>query len=252
LVIDNVTGIGRYYESLIRQILPFNLRGCIWYQGESNIMAPTGAARYEQKMEVLINGWRDAFNEPDMPFYFVQIAPHHYSKRTDADLHPPDAYGELREQQVLAMQIPHTGMIVTTDLVSNPETIHPGDKVDVGERLARWALAKDYGHPDIVVSGPQYESMNITDGKIILTFTHTDGGLISKDGKPLTCFTIAATDKKFFPADAEISGDTVIVSNPQITAPVAVRFGWNEVDRPNLFNGAGLPTIPSRTDPPTP
>ena len=121
--------------------------------------------------------------------------------------------------------------------------------VDVGERLARWALAKDYGRKDVAYSGPVYRGMTVSDGAVVLSFDHAEG-LTTKDGAALTCFTIAGSDRKFVPAKAEIRGQTVVVSSPEVANPTMVRFGWGEFDQPNLVNGAGLPAGPFRTDGP--
>jgi sialate O-acetylesterase len=240
---------GNYYDSMVKPLVPYTIKGFLWYQGESNVMVPSGAQRYEQKMQALIDNWRSAWGNDRLPFYYVQIAPLYYSRRPEAPNHPADAFSELREQQTLAMQIPRTGMVVVSDLIANVNDIHPQNKVDVGDRLARWALAKDYGRKDVVYAGPIYRSMTVLDGKIVLSFDHAEG-LKSKDGAPLTGFTIAGSDGRFVAADAEIIGQTVTVSNPDITAPTAVRFSWGEFDQPNLVNGAGLPATLFRTDGP--
>ena len=142
---------------------------------------------------------------------------------------------------------PNTGMAVTTD-IGNVKDIHPKNKQEVGRRLALWALAKTYGKSDLVYSGPLYDSMTVEGNKIRLKFKHTGGGLVAEGGKPLSHFTIAGEDQKFVPATAEIDGDTVVVSSPDVAKPVAVRFGWDQNAEPNLFNKAGLPASPFRTD----
>lgn len=244
--------VGNYWKSMVMLIVPFTAKGFLWYQGESNVMVPSGATRYEKKMQALIDGWRAAWGDDRLPFYYVQIAPLYYSKRSEYAQHPPDAFSELREQQTLAMTIPHTGMVVVADLIDNVNDMHPKDKVNVGDRLARWALAKDYGRKDVAFAGPIYREMQVRDGAAVLSFDHAEG-LKSKDGAALTCFTIAGSDGKFIPATATISGTTVVVSSPDVPQPATVRFGWGEFDQPNLVNGAGLPAGPFRTDgPPLP
>ena len=138
-------------------------------------------------------------------------------------------------------------MAVITDTVADVNDIHPTNKEDVGKRLALWALAKDYGH-DIVYSGPLYKSMGVEGGKIRIRFYHVGGGLVSSDGKALTWFEIAGANKKFVEADAKIDGDMVVVSSDSVDSPVAVRFGWDQLAQPNLFNKEGLPASPFITE----
>jgi sialate O-acetylesterase len=126
---------------------------------------------------------------------------------------------------------------------------HPRDKRSVGERLAAWALAKDYGRPNVVFSGPKFKSMEVKGNAAIISFDYADGGLVSRDGKPLTWFTIAGADGKFVPATAAIDGDTVVVTSPDVSVPTTVRFAWDELAMPNLSNKAGLPALPFRSDP---
>ncbi len=224
------------YHGMITPILPFSIRGVIWYQGESNVAR---AARYADLFPAMIRDWRKAFQSGPISFYFVQIAPFQYRNDTGQA-------ARLRDSQRTTLALENTGMAVTMD-IGNPTDIHPRNKRDVGDRLARWALAKDYGQTDITYSGPLYKSAQISDGSITIHFDHTDGGLIARDG-PLTHFTIAGKDRKFFPAKARIVGDTIVVSSPEVAEPVAVRFGWGAADEPNLFNSAGLPASSFRTD----
>ena len=139
-------------------------------------------------------------------------------------------------------------MAVTTDLVDNITDIHPKNKLDVGNRLALWALAKDYGKKDLVYSGPLYKAMKVEGNKIRLTFAHTGGGLKSRDGKPLGEFEIAGADGKFVPAEAAIDGETVVVEAKAVAAPTQARFGWRNVANPNLVNKEGLPASPFQTN----
>jgi sialate O-acetylesterase len=153
----------------------------------------------------------------------------------------------LWEGQTASLKIPHTGMAVTTDLVDNLRDIHPQNKLDVGNRLALWALAKDYGKKDLVYSGPLYKSMKVEDNKVRLSFAHIGGGLKSRDGKALTEFEIAGKDGKFVPAEATIEKDTVVVQAKDVTNPTQVRFGWRNIANPNLMNAKGLPAGPFQT-----
>ena len=239
------------YNAMIAPLVHFAMRGVLWYQGESNCMGqqPDGAI-YTDKMEALIGGWRQLWGEGDFPFYYVQIAPFKYFSGNKQYASSPEALPELWEAQTRALRIKNTGMIVTTDLVDDLKDIHPRDKQDVGKRLARVALNQTYGRKDVVCTGPRFKKMKVKGSQAILSFDDTDGGLVSKDGQPLTWFTLAGADGKFVPAEAVITNGMVVVSSPVVSRPVAVRFAWNEIAQPNLFNGAGLPAVPFRTDGP--
>jgi sialate O-acetylesterase len=190
-------------------------------------------------MKALIAGWRQAWGQ-EFPFYFVQIAP--YSGYAEGEL------PALWEAQAASLKIPGTGMAVTTDLVANIDDIHPRKKVEVGNRLALWALAKTYGAKNLVYSGPLYKSLKVEGGKIRLSFAHAGGGLKSRDGQPLTEFQVAAADGKFVPARAAIDGETVVVEAKEVPAPTQVRFGWHHKTNPNLVNKEGLPASPFQTN----
>lgn len=227
---------GGMHNAMIAPLQPFAIRGILWYQGESNV--GNGVA-YKDKKKALIEGWRKAWGQ-EVPFYFVQIAPFAGYR--------PGALPPLWEGQVASLKIPRTGMAVTTDLVDNLKDIHPKNKLDVGNRLALWALAKDYGKKDLVYSGPLYKGLKIEGIKIRLQFAHLGGGLESRDGKPLTDFEIAGADGKFVPAEAAIDGNEVVVSSKDVSSPTQVRFGWTNVSNPNLRNKAGLPASPFQTE----
>jgi sialate O-acetylesterase len=225
------------YNGMIAPLVPYAIRGAIWYQGESN--NGEGMLYYE-KMKALIHGWRTLWSDPEMPFYFVQLAPFRYGG--DGTRLPG-----IWEAQQATLSVPHTGMAVTVD-ISDVADIHPRNKQDVGARLALWALAKTYGVDDLVYSGPLYKSMRVDGDAIRVAFEHIDGGLVSRNGQPLTHFTIAGADGKFVPAHAEIRGDEVVVHADAVQEPTAVRFAWHEEAEPNLSNRAGLPAGPFRTD----
>jgi sialate O-acetylesterase len=224
------------YNGMVHALVPFGIRGAIWYQGESNL--PEGMMYYE-KMKALITGWRTVWNEGDFPFYYVQLAPFHYGAK-------PTLLPLMWEAQTAALSIPDTGMAVIND-IGNLKDIHPKDKQDVGKRLALWALAKNYGK-QIVYSGPLYKEMGVEGASIRVKFNHAGGGLAARDGKPLNWFTIAGEDKKFVDAEAKIDGDSIIVSSKDVTKPVAVRFAWSQDAEPNLANAEGLPASSFRTD----
>jgi sialate O-acetylesterase len=237
------------YNAMIAPLAHFAMRGALWYQGESNCMGkqPDGPI-YTDKMEELVGGWRKVWNEGDFPFYYVQIAPFKYFTGNTRRVPYADALPEIWEAQARALRIPNTGMIVTTDLVDDLKDIHPRNKLDVGKRLALVALNKTYGRKNIVCSGPMYKKTKIQGNKAVLSFDDVDGGLVSRDGQPLTWFTIAGADGKFVAAEAVITNGSVVVSSPDVAKPAAVRFAWSEIAQPNLFNGAGLPAVPFRTD----
>jgi sialate O-acetylesterase len=223
------------YNGMVAGIVPFSIKGAIWYQGEAN----RGMNDYFYYMKALINGWRQVFRSGEFPFYYVQIAPwQHY---------PGESLPRLWEQQTKALTIKNTGMVVTTDLVDDISDIHPRNKRDVGQRLALWALAKDYGVEGVVYSGPLYKSFSVEGAKIRVSFDHA-GGLKSRDGKELNWFEIAGEDKKFVKATAIVDGGTVVVSSDAVAKPVAVRFAFDKLAMPNFVNSAGLPAGPFRTD----
>jgi len=226
---------GQMYNGMIGPLLPLSIKGVIWYQGESNMAE---GMKYRDRMEALIKGWRKVFDHEDMPFHFVQIAPFTYGN---------PKLPELWEAQVASLKIPNTGMAVTTDLVDNVKDIHPKNKFDVGNRLALWALAKNYGKKDLVYSGPLYRSMKVDGGKVRLSFAHVGGGLKSRDGKELSEFEIAGDDDNFVAAKATIEGNEVVVESKDVSKPTQVRFGWKNTANPNLSNKEGLPASPFRT-----
>ena len=229
-------GSGGMHNAMIAPLQPVALRGILWYQGESNMSEGMG---YHDRTEKLVKGWRKTFDQEKLPFYFVQIAPYSgYGK---------NSLPSLWEAQTASLKIPATGMVVITDLVDNVGDIHPVNKIDVGNRLALWALAKTYGKKDVVYSGPLYKSMKAEDGKVRVSFAHTGDGLKSRDGKDLSSFEIAGDDGKFVPAQAVIDGKEVVVSSPDVATPTQVRFGWTNTTNPNLSNKEGLPAGPFRS-----
>ncbi|MFH1730660.1 MAG: sialate O-acetylesterase [Planctomycetota bacterium] len=234
---------GPMYNGMVAPLVSFPIRGATWYQGENNVFNGDSFA-YFGKQKALIEGWRKAWGT-DFPFYLVQLAP--CTGQYGAG-YGPGQLPALWEAQVAALTIPKTGMAVTTDLVHNLGDIHPRNKKDVGERLALWALAKDYGKKDLVCSGPLYKSMKVEGNKIRISFAHTGSGLKSRDGRPLNEFQIGGADGRFVPAKATIDGATVIVEAGGIPAPTQVRFGWHKVAVPNLVNKEGLPASPFRTN----
>ncbi len=231
---------GGMYNGMIAPLQPFGVRGAIWYQGETNVIGKNGLA-YFDKTKDLIEGWRKTWSS-ELPFYFVQIAP------WSGERYEPGQLPALWEAQTASLKIPRTGMAVTTDLVDNIGDIHPRNKLDVGNRLARWALAKTYGKKGVVYSGPLFKSMKVDGNSIRVEFAHVAAGLKSRDDAALSEFQIAGADGNFVNAEAKIDGDTVVVSSSKVAEPRNVRFGWHKLANPNLMNSEGLPASPFQTD----
>lgn len=234
------------YNAMVAPLIPFSIRGAIWYQGESN---KGDRLDYANKMKALIKGWRTEWNQGDFPFYFVQLAPFDYEKTDEVGYGYPEAYflPEIWVAQLKTLEVPNTGMAVTTDITELYD-IHPTNKQAVGKRLALWALAKDYGRGDLVFSGPLFKGIKVEGAGIRVSFDHTGSGLASIDGEPLNWFEIAGSDGMFRKAEAVIEGDKVVVSCPEVKNPSAVRFGWHELAVPNLMNKEGLPASPFNSE----
>src|SRR5205807_1044341 len=220
-------------------LIPYGIRGAIWYQGESNA---GHAYEYRTLLPAMIKNWRADWKQGDFPFLIVQLAP--FMK---IETEPKESqWAELREAQLLtSLNVPKTAVAVITD-VGDEKDIHPRKKEPVGARLALAARALANGE-DIEYSGPVYSDMKAEGSKISLRFTHQGGGLVAKDGA-LTGFTIAGSDRKFVNAEAEIQDDKLVVWSNHVAQPVAVRYGWANYPTGNLWNKAGLPASPFRTD----
>jgi sialate O-acetylesterase len=253
------------YNGMIQPILNYRIQGAIWYQGESNAGK---AYAYRTLFPMMIDDWRRLWKQPDFPFYFVQLAPFTSIRKEPG----PSSWAELREAQLMTLKLRNTGMAVITDLGSEYD-IHPTPKRPVGERLAVVARAQTYGEK-VEYSGPQFRTMKIEGNKAALTFDHAEGGLVAyelvptaerkdpksgdvraewrvknaSEGAPLVGFTLAGKDQVFHPAKAEISGNNVIVTSGAVSDPIAVRYGWADHPVCNLFNRAGLPASPFRSD----
>jgi sialate O-acetylesterase len=223
---------------MIAPILDYTIRGAIWYQGESNASQPD---LYKKLFPTMIKTWRLAWKNEEFPFLYVQLA--NYMQRHEQ---PTDTnWARLREAQLETLELPHTGMAVIID-VGEEKDIHPKNKQDVGLRLALWAEATVY-YRDQEYSGPLPGGFQIEEGKARLTFRNGQG-MKASDGGKLKGFAIAGEDKKFVWADAEIQGDHIVISSPQVATPVAVRYGWDDNPECNLINSTGLPASPFRTD----
>ncbi|MDO8302392.1 MAG: sialate O-acetylesterase, partial [Sedimentisphaerales bacterium] len=237
---QNPNGASLLYNGMIVPLVPYAIKGVLWYQGEGN---SDRSKQYQTLFPALIADWRDLWHEGNFPFLYVQLA----------NFKMPSIWGtsigwvELREAQLKTLSVPNTGMAVTTD-IGDVNNIHPANKQEVGRRLALWALAKTYGYKRLQYSGPIYKSMKVEDDKVYLTFTHADDGLVAKGGE-LKGFTIAGADQKFVSARGAVKKGMVIVESPDMKKPVAVRYGWSDVTTEcNLYNDAGLPASPFRTD----
>ena len=222
------------YNAMINPLVPFAFRGALWYQGESN---RGEGMLYFNKMQALINGWRTVFNNNDLAFYFVQLAPYNYGNN-------PQALAEICEAQVAALSIPNTGMAVTMD-IGNIKDIHPKNKQEVGRRLALQALNKTYGQKEVVCDSPLFDNLKLEDGKAVITFKNAVE-LKTRDGKTPDWFEVAGEDGVFKKADAVIAKNIVTLSVAGLEKPLAVRFAWNHIAEPNLVNEAGLPAAAFR------
>jgi sialate O-acetylesterase len=229
----------KLYNGMIAPLVPFGIRGAIWYQGESNAGQ---AYLYRTLFPTMITNWREDFGQGEFPFLIVQLAP--FQKKTSEPTE--SAWAELREAQLLtSLHLPKTGMVVITDL-GDENDIHPKPKGPVGARLALAARSIAYGE-SVEYTGPVFKTARSESGEMILRFTHAESGLVCK-GDTLTGFTICGEDKKFHNAKAVIEGDTVVVSCGEVARPVAVRYGWANFPQGNLWNKDGLPASPFRTD----
>jgi sialate O-acetylesterase len=229
------------YTGMIQPIAPLSIAGAIWYQGEEN--SPRGY-QYRKVLAAMIGDWRNTFQQGNFPFIVVQLPA--YLPHSNAPM--DDDWSNLRESQaVVAQTVPNTCLAVTID-TGDPNTIHPTDKEPAGDRIARCALADYYGDKKIVFQGPTLARVERRKGEIRLKFAHADGGLVVKGGDKLGEFSIAGDDQKFVWANARIEGDTVIVSSPDVPNPKEVRYAWQSNPQATLFNGAGLPAGPCRTD----
>ncbi len=231
---------GGLFNGMIAPLTNYGIKGVIWYQGESDADHPS---RYKLEFATLIHDWRQKWGQPNLPFYFVQLA--NYKPRLD---YPADSdWAQLRESQAYALKLPHTGMATAID-IGDADTIHPLNKREVGRRLSLVALSKDYG-VHVAFSGPMFQHTLVAGGSLRVFFTHAENGLKTSDGRPPVGFAVAGADHVFHWATAAIQGTAVLVSNPKVPSPVYVRYAWADNPDCNLINTEGLPAIPFRTDP---
>jgi sialate O-acetylesterase len=230
------------YNGMIANIVPYGIKGAVWYQGESNA---SRAKEYQTLFPSMIKNWREDWGQGDFPFGFVQLANFKANRNEKLDQPVESSWAELREAQTMTLSLPKTGMAVIID-IGHPTDIHPRNKQDVGKRLALWAQAQVY-QKEIVYSGPMYESMKVEGGKARLSFKHVGGGLEAK-GEKLLGFAVAGEDRTFHWADAVIDGKAVVVSSDKVAKPTAVRYAWADYPECNLYNKEGIPASPFRTD----
>jgi sialate O-acetylesterase len=232
---------GNLYHARLGPVMPYTIRGVIWYQGETNAGR---AYQYREMFPLMISTWREAWGQGEFPFYWVQLADFMAERAEPAE----SGWAELREAQTMTQdRLPNTGQAVIIDLGEGAD-IHPRNKLEVARRLARWALARDYGR-DIVCQSPRYESLETSGNTITVKFEDVDGGLRTVDTQEVRGFAIAGEDKKWVWAEAEIvAPDAVAVSSKEVEKPVAVRYAWADNPVCNLYNQVGLPVTPFRTD----
>ncbi len=227
------------YNAMIHPITPIPSQGVIWYQGEGNAIY---AKQYQRTFPLLITSWREVWKDPDLDFLFVQLANFKAKQVNPSEAH---SWPELREAQSMALRLPKTGMAVTLD-VGEADDIHPRDKKSVGHRLARIALKQTYGR-ELVHSGPVYDGIGFNGNEALILFSETGSGLVMRDDFP-NGFAIAGSDSVFHWAEARITGNTVILTSPNVPMPVAVRYAWADNPIISLYNAEGLPASSFRTD----
>jgi len=243
IIVGDYRGPNVLYNGMIAPLIPFAIKGMVWYQGENN--AYVGRNTYYQLLPALIKEWRNEWGQGNIPFFIVQLCPYH-KKTTDPNL--PSGIATVSDAQRMALSEPNTALLVTTDLVEPDGDVHYKRKEPLGARLVLAAKAKAYNQK-VAYSGPLYKNVVFKGDKAILSFTHIGGGLVAKD-TALSGFVIASEDRKFYVGNAIIEGDQVIVSSPNVVSPKSVRYGWADHPWPdlNFWNKAGLPAAVFRTD----
>ncbi len=240
-LLSEFKGVTTLWNGEVFPLLPYRIRGVAWYQGETNAYVKV-AQTYREMLPALIKEWRAGFKQPELPFLIFQIA---RNRKWQTDPNEKSGNAEIQETQLkTALSTPRTALVVTNDM-GGPD-VHYTGKEPIAERAVKAALALAY-QKDIPSSSPIYQSVEFVSNQAIVHFTHTDGGLEERDGK-LEGFVIAGKDQKFVFANAKITGNTVVVSSPQVLEPTAVRYGWADLPKVNLFNKTGFPASPFRTD----
>ena len=230
------------YNGMIAPLVPYAIKGVIWYQGESN---ESRAEQYSHLFPALIDSWRAAWNNPNMPFYYVQIAPYRGGSWGD-NSNKKETGPELRESQMQTLTKNDVGMVIITDL-GDEKLIHPPKKKEVGERLALWAMAKNYNYDDLVYSGPVFRSVEFINNKALVSFEHAESGLFCPDSE-IRYFELAGTDGQYYPAKAYITKNQVVVWAKKVPNPKKIRYAWKNYVKVNLFNMEGLPASSFRSE----
>lgn len=230
------------YNGMIAPLVPYTIKGVIWYQGESN---ESRAEQYSHLFPALIDSWRAAWNNPNMPFYYVQIAPYGGGSWGD-NSNKKETGPELRESQMQTLTKNDVGMAIITDL-GDEKLIHPPKKKEVGERLALWAMAKNYNYDDLVYSGPVFRSVEFNNNKALVSFEHAESGLFCPDSE-IRYFELAGTDGQYYPAKAYITKNQVVVWAKKVPNPKKIRYAWKNYVKVNLFNMEGLPASSFRSE----
>lgn len=233
-LLERKANVGGLFNGKIAPLVPYALRGFLWYQGEAN-STPEKAPFYQHQLPLLVKDWRERWGGQDFPFAWVQL-PNFVGRG--------DGWSLVREAMFKTLRLPKTGMAVTID-IGEEKDIHPKNKQEVGRRLAQWALGSVYGQ-DVAVSGPRYVKHEIIGPHVVVRMSHTEGGLVGREG--LKGFVICGEERAWKPAEVKIDGDKLFISSPEVPKPVAVRYAWAEVPVVSLWNGAGLPASPFRTD----
>jgi sialate O-acetylesterase len=226
---------GQLFNGKVAPLVPYTLKGMLWYQGEAN-SADTRAPLYAHQLSALIADWRARWGE-ELPFAWVQLP--NYSR-------PGEGWPLMREAMLKTLSLPKTGMAVTID-IGEAKEIHPKNKQEVGRRLSQWALGNVYGRKVAATSGPLPAGHEIKGAEVIVTLSHADG-LKTRDGGAVKGLQLAGVDKQWKPASAKIDGAKLIVTSPDVAAPVALRYAWLDNPETNLVNVADLPASPFRTD----
>jgi sialate O-acetylesterase len=233
-LLNKATDVGGLFNGMIAPLIPYAIRGALWYQGEHNA-SPQSASYYGAELRLLIDDWRSRWAQGDFPMAWVQLP----------NFNASVGWPMVREQMLRTLAVPHTGMAITID-IGEADDVHPKNKQDVGKRLALWALGTVYGKKSVASSGPLPAGQRVRGKEMVVTFSHAHGGLRAHG--PLGGFVIAGEDRVWHAADARIAGNAVVVSNREVPHPVAVRYLWDSNPTASLFNGAGLPATPFRTD----
>jgi sialate O-acetylesterase len=239
---------GKFFTGHIKPLAPYAISGFLWYQGETNCML-NHREEYTQSMLLLISSWRDLWNNNSLPFYYVQIAPYYYSRAKGKLKQNERSLAFFREaQDKVLTTTQHTDRIITTDLVDKVEDLHPSYKWEIGKRLAWLALDHTY-HVKQVSEGPRIDTVRFRDHQAYVAFKNPESGLVVHDSSRITGFELAGKDGRFYKATGIVKKNKIVlVSSPEVSDPAALRFAWKEDAQPNLFNKAGLPAEPYRTD----